>query len=152
ENVKKVQAGYKVQTLSAFLGTPAPSAAPVVFIKPLTPEQQRTALEFFNILNFALRFCPTHPSETALMARFARLGIVQGKTFDPATLPPDIRTAVEAGMADAWRSFTEFKDKDIDTNKVVSGDVVGTRAHLKNNYLYRMSAAVLGIYGNSREE
>ena len=38
DNVKKVQAGYKAQTLSAFLGTAAPKAAPAIdFIKPLTP-------------------------------------------------------------------------------------------------------------------
>jgi hypothetical protein len=38
ENVKKVQAGYKAQPLSAFLGAPAPKAAPIIeFIKPLTP-------------------------------------------------------------------------------------------------------------------
>ena len=30
ENVKKIQAGYKAQPLSAFLGTPAPAAAPAV--------------------------------------------------------------------------------------------------------------------------
>jgi hypothetical protein len=35
---------------------------------------------------------------------------------------------------------------------VTSGDVFGTRAYLKNHYLYRMGAAVLGIYGNSKEE
>ena len=38
--------------LSQFLGTPAPPAAPKIdFIKPITPEQQRTYSEFFNILN-----------------------------------------------------------------------------------------------------
>ena len=37
ENVKKIQAGYKVQTLSKFLGQPPPKAAPAIdFIKPLT--------------------------------------------------------------------------------------------------------------------
>ena len=36
DNVKKVQAGYKAQTLSAFLGRPAPAAKPVTFITPLT--------------------------------------------------------------------------------------------------------------------
>jgi hypothetical protein len=38
-NVKKVQAGFKVQTLSAFLGQAAPKAAPALdFMEPLTPE------------------------------------------------------------------------------------------------------------------
>jgi len=74
--VKKVQAGYKAQTLSAFLGEPAPRAAPAIdFVKPLTPDSQKTSLEFFNILNFALQFCPTNPSETELMARFAKIGV-----------------------------------------------------------------------------
>src|SRR5205814_399246 len=51
DNVKKVQAGYKAQTLSAFLGTPAPKVTAIDFIKPLTPETEKTSLEFFNILN-----------------------------------------------------------------------------------------------------
>ena len=62
DDVKKVQAGYKAQTLSAFLGTPAPKATAIDFIKPLTPETEKTSLEFFNILNFVLQFCPTDPS------------------------------------------------------------------------------------------
>ena len=68
DNVKNVQAGYRVQPLSAFLGLPAPKAAPRIdFIKPLTPEAQKSSLEFFNILNFVLKFCPTVPSEKELM-------------------------------------------------------------------------------------
>src|SRR5207249_10867743 len=51
DNVKKVQAGYKVQTLSAFLGTAAPPAAPAIdFIKPLSPAEEKTSPEFLNIL------------------------------------------------------------------------------------------------------
>ena len=41
ENVKKVQAGYKVATLSAFLGQPAPKASPADFPKALTVQQQK---------------------------------------------------------------------------------------------------------------
>ena len=51
DNVKKIQAGYKAEPLSAFLGQPAPTAAPAIdFIKPLTPDEEKTSLEFFNIL------------------------------------------------------------------------------------------------------
>ncbi len=61
ENVKKIQAGYKVQPLSQFLGKPAPPPAPPVdFLKPISAGQERTSLEFFNVLNFVLQFCPTH--------------------------------------------------------------------------------------------
>jgi hypothetical protein len=73
--VKKVQAGYNVRPLSAFLGLPAPNAAPAIdFIAPLTPETQKTSVQFFSILNFLLQFCPTNPSERELIARFARIG------------------------------------------------------------------------------
>ena len=152
ENVKKVQAGYNVQPLSAFLGKPAPPTAPAIrFVKPLAPAQQKTSLEFFNILNFVLRFCPTHPSEQELMARFAKIDVGAGKTFDASKLTPEIKQAIQDGMADAWMMLSLAK-RDLETGQITSGDCFGTREYLKNNYLYRMTAAVVGIYGNSREE
>src|SRR5436190_2399200 len=136
DNVKKVQAGYKVQTLSAFLGQPAPKAAPAIdFIKPLSPAEEKTSLQFFNILNFVLQFCPTNPSEKALMARFAKIGIGAGKTMDASKLSPEMKAAVEQGVADAWAEFGGLV-KEFDAGKVTSGDVFGTREYLKNNYLY----------------
>jgi hypothetical protein len=150
ENVKKVQAGYKSQTLSTFLGTVAPKASPATdFIKPLTPEEQKTSPEFFNILNFVLQFCPTHPSETQLMQRFAKIAVGAGKTLVASS--PEMKTAIQQGMADAWTAFAEL-DKQLAEGTVTSGDIFGTREYLKNNYLYRMGAAVRGIYGNSKLE
>jgi hypothetical protein len=153
DKVKAVQAGYRVQTLSQFLGAPPPPAPPKIeFAAPLTAEAQKVSPEFFTVLDFVLRFCPTHPSETGLRARFAELGIGAGKPFRPEALAPDILEAVKAGMADAWAEFAAFKARGVDTGMVGSADVFGTREFLKNNYLYRMAAAVLGIYGNSKEE
>jgi hypothetical protein len=153
ENVKAVQAGYGVQPLSQFLGQPAPPPArAIAFAKPLPPETQRTSPEFFSILNFVLQFCPTHPSEIELMARFAKLGIGAGKTFDFEALQPEIQQAVRDGMADAWADFARFKQTEVDTGKRTAGDGFGTRAFLQNDYLARMSSAALGIYGNSKEE
>ena len=153
DNVKKIQAGYKVQALSAFLGQPPAPAMPAIdFIKPLTPEQQRTSIEFFNVLNFVLQFCPTDPSEEALRARFATIGIGAGKRSDASWLTPEMRQALEDGMADAWEAFKVHKETEVDTGKASSADVFGTRAFLKNDYMARMSGAVLGIYGNSKDE
>ena len=153
ENVKKIQAGYKVQPLSQFLGKPAPASPPAVdFMKPLTAEQERTSLQFFNVLDFVLGFCPTHPSEKALMARFAKLDIGADKTFDEKALSPELRKAVEDGMADAWKAFTDYKTTELDTGRKTSADGFGTRAFLKNDYMGRLASAVLGIYGNSKDE
>ncbi|MFN4140748.1 DUF1254 domain-containing protein [Aestuariivirga sp.] len=152
QNVKKIQAGYRVQPLSVFLGLSSqPPAPPVDFIPPLTPAEQKTSLRVFSILNFMLQFCPTVPSEVDLMARFAKIGIGAGLDFDAASLSPEIRQAMEGGIADAWAEFDALK-KRIDAGEVTSGELFGTREFLKNNYLYRMAAAVIGIYGNSREE
>jgi hypothetical protein len=152
ENVKKVQAGYKAQPLAAFLGQTTPNTEPaIVFIRPLTSQAQKTSPEFFKILNFVLQFCPTDPSEKELMARFAKIGVGAGQAFDISSLSPELKTAIEQGMADAWADLAKLQ-KRIDAKEVTSGDMFGTRKFLKNNYLYRMAAAVLGIYGNSKQE
>jgi len=152
ENVKTIQAGYNVQPLSKFLGQPAPkSAPPIDFIEPLTREEIKKSPKIFQQLNFLLQFCPTHSSEQELMARFAKLDIGAGKTFDWNKFPPEIQAAIGQGIVDAWAEFAELK-KLADAGKVGSGDVFGTREHLKNNYLYRMAGAVLGIWGNSEAE
>lgn len=153
DNVKAIQAAYKVQPLSAFLGTPPPPAPPPIdFIKPLTPEAEHTSPEFFSVLDFVLQFCPTDPSETALMARFAKIDVGGGKKFDMQSFPAEVQQAITDGMADGWKEFAEFKKTELDTGKKTSADAFGTRAFLKNSYLDRMAGAVLGIYGNSKDE
>jgi len=152
-NVKKIQAHYRVEPLSAFLGQTAPKAAPKVdFIKPLPKAKENTSLEFFNILNFVLNYCPTVPSEKELMQRFAKINVGAGKAFDVATLSLELRKAIAEGIADAWKELDTFVKTSIDTGKVTSGDLFGTRKYMKNNYLYRFAAAELGIYGNSKQE
>jgi hypothetical protein len=153
ENVKKIQAGYKVQTLSEFLGKPAPPAQPAVdFMKPLSVEQERASLQFFNVLNFILQYCPTNPIENAIMARFAKIGVGAGKSFDANSLTPEMQKALQDGMADAWTAFRELKETELDTGKRSSADAFGTREALDGRYIDRMSGAVLGIYGNSKQE
>jgi hypothetical protein len=63
-----------------------------------------------------------------------------------------MKAAYTQGIQDAWAELANLEKTQIDTGKVTSGDLFGTRAFLKNNYLYRMAAAKLGIYGNSKEE
>ena len=69
------------------------------------------------MLNFVLGFCPPDPTETKMLARFAKLGIAPRATFDPQALSPEILQAVEDGMADAWAAFKEYKETQIDTGR-----------------------------------
>jgi hypothetical protein len=151
--VKQVQSGYRLEPLSSFLREPVGKTAPPIdFIEPLTPAEEKTSIEFFNVLNFVLKFCPTHPSEAELRARFAKVGFNGSEGFDANALSPEIKAALGQGMADAWEAFEELKKTKLDTGEVTSGDVFGTREYLNNNYLYRMAGAVLGIFGNSKQE
>jgi len=137
DNVVKIQNQYKVQPLSAFLATTPPPAAPIVnFIKPLTKDEQRTSLEFFNIMNFVLSYSPTVPSEVTLRESFAKIGIEGGKIFAPAKLSPAMKTVIEQGRADALQAYAGGL-KLMGEGKITSGDVFGSRAFLKDNYLYR---------------
>ena len=152
ENVKKIQLQYLAQPLSAFLGEPAPPPAPAIdFPKPLSLAEQKRSLAAFDSLNFGLQFAPTHPSEVALMERFARINVGAGKQFNAGTLGPELKQAQEQGIADAWAEIEATKQKVI-AGTLFSGDVFGTREFLKNNYTYRMLAAALGIFGNTKQE
>lgn len=152
ENVKKIQSKYNIQPLSNYLGKPSPKANNSInFVKPLLTEEIKSSLEIFNILNFQLQFCPTNSSELDLMKRFAKIGIGAGKKINFSELSPEIKAAMQKGISDAWAEYDVLK-KQIELNVITSGDLFGSREHLKNNYLYRMAGAILGIYGNSKEE
>ena len=68
-NVVKIQSGYKVQPLSAYLGKPAPAAAPAVDFPKINKEMMKT--NFFEYLDFALQFAPAGPEEKEIRAKLA---------------------------------------------------------------------------------
>jgi hypothetical protein len=149
DNARKVQAGYKVQPLSAFLGRPAPSPAPkITWVKPLPLAAQRTSLEFFNIVRAVLELCPVHPSEKELRDRFAKIGLVPGRPFEVAALAPEMKATLQAGMADGQKAIDERRA----AGRGKSSDLFGTREFLKNDYLARATGAQIGILGNSKDE
>ena len=152
DNVKRIQAGYKAQPLSAFTGKAAATAPPVDFITPLTVEEQRTSPKFFEILGFVLKYVPVFPDERALRERFASIGIGPDGGFNPDTMSPEQLQGVKDGMADALAELATFQKDELNTGKVTSADLFGTHAELGDNYLYRMAGSVLGIYGNVAKE
>ena len=152
ENVKMIQSAYRVQPLSAFLGTTPPLApAPSYLIRPLNAAYECMSLEFFNVLNFILQFCPVHRTEGALRSRLCRLGIGAGLRFDAEALSPDVHMAVLEGIADAWRANDNLENA-IAVGLVNTPQLYGSRGTLKNNYAHRMVGALEGMYGDSVEE
>ena len=152
EKVKAIQAGYRAQPLSDFTGQPsAVRVAAIDWVEPVPREELKSSPDVFRVLNWLLQYAPVDSSEVELRKRFEKIGIGPGLPFDAAALPAEQRLAIEAGIADAWTDFAVLA-KRVDAQEVTSGDLFGTRQYLHNNYLYRMGAAVLGIYGNSKDE
>ena len=150
-NVIKVQAGYKVRPLSAYLGKPAPPAAPVIHFPKINKEMMKT--NFFQYLDFALQFAPAGPEEKQIRAKLASIGIGAGKTFDFDALDLEHKLEIGLGMKSG-----EAKIKDYLETKLtkVNGWIVvspfGDRSFYNGDWLLRAAAAAAGIYGNDAAE
>ncbi|MEJ8856261.1 DUF1254 domain-containing protein [Variovorax robiniae] len=142
--VKAVQAGMKLQTLSAFLRKPAPPAAPQIEFPAYDPAKGHSH-DFIGYLNFLLQFTqPPNASEVGLMKRFSEIGIGPGVPFDASKLSPDSLAAIDAGVADAKTAMAEQGKVTLSSN-----GLFGTRADMKNDYMKRALGAQKGLYGNS---
>ncbi|CAN7183805.1 DUF1254 domain-containing protein [Mesorhizobium sp. LjNodule214] len=151
EGVKKVQAGYKVQTLSAFLKQPAPAAAPAIEFPKIDKELVKT--NFLEYLDFALQFAPPVSNEADIRAKLARIGVGPGKTFNFKDLSIEHKLEIALGMKEGQRKVDEAAahvGKDINGWKVSS--LPGDSAHYNGDWLARATAAQVGIYGNDAVE
>jgi hypothetical protein len=150
-NVVKVQSGYKVQPLSAYLKQPAPPAAPAIDFPKITKESAKTG--FFDYLAFQLQFAPAGPEEQEIRAKLARLGVEPGKRVDLKALSPEQKTAIEEGMKAGEAKIKEFLTTGMkNINGWLVGSAFGDRAFYHGNWLLRAAAATAGIYGNDAVE
>jgi hypothetical protein len=150
-NVTKIQEGYEVQPLSAFLKKAAPPAAPAIEFPKIDKELAKTG--FFDYLAFQLQFAPAGPEEKAICEKLARLGVEAGKSFDFKALSPEQKAAVvegmKAGEAKVTQAVRNF-GKTINGWQVSNPD--GDRAFFNGDWLKRAAAAQAGIYGNDSVE
>ena len=150
-NVEKVQAGYAVQPLSAFLGHAAPPAAPAVYFVPATTAGIKD--NFFEYLDAALQFVPETADSRALRARLATIGIGPGKTFAFKDLSLEHKAAVLLAMKEGDDKIDKYIAaglKDVDGWKI--GGLQGDAAYFAGDWLKRAAAAKAGIYGNDPVE
>jgi hypothetical protein len=150
-NVVKVQSGYKVQPLSAYLKQPAPPAAPIINFPKINKELAKTG--FFDYLDFQLQFAPAGPEEKDIRERLARLGIGAGKNFNFNALSPEQKAAVIEGVKAGEAKVKEFLASGVkNVNGWKIGDWFGDRAFYNGNWLKRAAGAQGGIYGNDSVE
>ena len=150
-NVVKIQNGYKVQPLSAYLKQPAPPAAPPVNFPTIDKEMAKK--DFFQYLDFALQFAPPGPEETDVRAKLARIGIGAGKTFDFKELSLEHKIEIGLAMKEGEAKVERYIAtglKDINGWKV--GSYFGDRDFFHGDWLLRAAGAKGGIYGNDAIE
>ena len=150
-NVEKVQAGYMVKPLSAFLNQPAPPAAPKIDFLPATTAGIRT--NFYEYLDAALQLVPPSPEDKGIRARLASIGIGPGKTSEFKDLLPDRKAAVLEGMKEGDAAIDKFLSSGLKhINGWSVGSFFGNRAFYNGHWLMRAGAAKGGIYGNDAVE
>jgi hypothetical protein len=144
DNVNEIQAGYRAESLSAFLKQPAPPAAPVINFPPFVGDDPFKT-DFAATLDFLLQFAPTVPEEKELRAKFASIGIGPGKTFDFKNLSLEHKVAVGLAVKQGYAAVEKRRDslgKDI--NGWLIGAAFGNRAFFKGDYELRATAALAG--------
>jgi hypothetical protein len=150
-NVVKIQNGYKVQPLSAYLKQPAPPAAPPVNFPKVDKEMVKK--DFFQYLDFALQFAPPGPEEADIRAKLARIGIGAGKTFNFKELSVEHKIEIGLAMKEGEAKVERYIAtglKDINGWKV--GSYFGDRDFFHGDWLLRAAGAKGGIYGNDAIE
>lgn len=155
ENAKAVQAGYKVSTLSEFTNTKAPAPAPAVDWMKF--DKETAEKDPLGYLAFILQFAPAIDEaavEKPLREKFERIGIEAGKPFPAIQLSDEVKSAIAEGLRTGAEKARAQKAK---VGKLVNGwqisqGLFGDRAMLKDDYLMRAVAALVGLYGNDSAE
>lgn len=150
-NVEKVQAGYKLQPLSAFLKTPAPPPAPKIDFLPATTAGIKD--NFFQYLDAALQFVPVTAKDKAIRAKLASIGIGPGKTFEFKDLSLEHKAAILIAMKQGDDQVDKFLSSGMKKiNGWNVGAFFGDETFYNGNWLMRAGAAKGGLYGNDAVE
>jgi hypothetical protein len=150
-NVVKVQDGFKVQTLSAFEGKPAPAAAPKIDFLPATSAGVKT--HFWSYLSAALNYIPESDKDKDIRARLAQIGIGPGQTFDMKSLSPAQQQAMVEGMKAGDAKVDNFVATGAtNINGWQVGSLWGDSDFYGGDWLKRAGGGKAGIYGNNAAE
>jgi len=154
--VHKIQAGYKVVPLSQWGQSPKAEAVkidPKIDMK--TPPKQTIdgmpGDQYFAYAAELLKLHPPHMTDQPMVANLAKIGIVPGKPFDFAKLPPDVQAALMAAPKDAqklmaWKMKTLAP---VENGWSLNTDTMGVYG---NYYLKRAMVAQFGLGANLPED
>ncbi len=154
--VNALQDQYRLVPLSAW-GRPytPPDSVPLkpgVDSKTPVPTQvmSMSAATFFRRLNALLVKNPPYAADAPVMALIAKLGIGPGATFDVDTLAPELRKAVELGVAAGRQAI---RDQEQNLGDHVNGwNLARDLGRYGTRYTYRAAWTFFGVGGNLIED
>ncbi len=149
EAVEKIQAGYTVQTLSAFLGavpSSTQSRIPVIDEFPPPPEEGTPGLDFLSTLSFLLPYCDFEPAEEEILQRMARIGVKTDARFETDAFSDDIVTALRSGMEQGAADVTSA------SSTLQASELNGPRKESGDDYVRRAVLAKIGRYNHLKQE
>jgi len=150
-NVRKVQAGYRVETLSRSIKQPPPQPAQVINFPKIRKRLLRR--NFFQQLAFALQFAPAQFTEAEAHANLAKMGVGPGKTFNFRDLTLREKLAITVGIRAGER---EIKRAIADSSVIANGWRIaayfGDGAFYDGNWLLRAAAAEADFFGSDPAE
>ena len=134
---------FTVETLE---GKPAARPVEPIAVAPLRPHG---TLEFFAVLNEAVRSLPVPAAEAALLAQFDRYGFGPATSFRPQTLAPEVRSGLECAAATggAVMAATGFRATSVRNGWILAANIA------QPGFDYPLRAAVArGGYVNDPAE
>ncbi|HVW03890.1 MAG TPA: DUF1254 domain-containing protein [Vicinamibacterales bacterium] len=157
--VRKIQDACQLIPLSRWNGKDTryapPASVPVrpgVDARTPVPTQisAMSAQQFFNRLCELLVNNPGREADAPILARLATLGIAPGAAFEMTTLPEDVRTAIDAGVAAAQQAI---RDEESKMGEMVNGwQVARDLGRYGTRYTYRAAWTFFAVGGNLVED
>lgn len=107
-----------------------------------------TPQEFFGRLNALMAANPPYAEDAPMLERIAKIGIAPGKAFDMASFTPEVRKAIEEGVAEGVKLM-----KGTPLGKDVNGwRIALDLGHYGTQYPYRAAWTFYGVGGNLAED
>lgn len=154
--VHKVQDGYRITPLSQWPRAAQPARVRIdasVDMKtpPLTQVNTMPAEKYFAYAAELMKVNPPHGTDWSSLARFKRIGLVPGRSFDASKLTPEVRSALAQGAA-AGLKLMQVKTPTL--ARITNGwqmntDTMGVYG---NYYLKRAIVAMVGLGANQPED
>jgi len=94
-----------------------------------------------------LAYTKPNPADQPTLDEIAKIGVGPGKPWDPATMDPAMKSAIQQGIDDAQKKIAEVVGATKDGSKLF-----GTRELIGTDYMSRTAGVVIGIYGNVTQQ